>query len=48
MILGLLDGFDDVLVHPVVSDGAVVLLDVGVLLRLAGYAAPLDDPIQAP
>ena len=35
VILCLLDGFDDVLVEPFVPDGAVVSLDVGVLLRLA-------------
>ena len=34
MVLGLLDGFDDVLVQPFVPDGAVVALDVGVLLGL--------------
>ena len=79
-VLGLLDGFDDVLVQPFVPDGAVVALDVGVLLWLsgldaldgnplfvgpdqqlatdvfravvdpygAGFAAPFDDPVQAP
>jgi hypothetical protein len=31
----LLDGFDDVLVEPFMPHGAVVALDVGVLLRLA-------------
>lgn len=35
-VLGLLDGFNDVLVEPFVPNGAVVSLDVGVLLRLAG------------
>jgi hypothetical protein len=34
--LGLLDAFDDVLVEPLMPDGSVVTLDVGVLLRLAG------------
>jgi len=33
-ILSLLDGFDDVLVQPFVPDGAVVSLDISVLLRL--------------
>ena len=51
MILGLLDGFDDVLVQPFVSDGAVVTLDIDVLLRLAGLDvldgdAPLFGPDQ--
>jgi hypothetical protein len=36
VVLCLLDGFDDVLVEPFMSDGAVVALDVGVLLGLAG------------
>ena len=36
VILCLLDGFDDVLVEPFVPDGAVVALDVSVLLGLAG------------
>jgi hypothetical protein len=35
-VLGLLDGFGDVLVEPLMPDGAVVALDIGVLLRLAG------------
>ena len=33
-VLGLLDSIDDVLVQPFVPDGAVVSLDVCVLLRL--------------
>ena len=36
MVLGLLDGFDDGLVEPFMPDGAVVALDVGVLLGLTG------------
>ena len=36
MVLCLLDGFDDVLVEPFMPDGAVVALDIGVLLWLAG------------
>ena len=36
MILSLLDGFHDVLVEPFVPDRAVVALDIGVLLELAG------------
>ena len=36
MVLGLLDGFDDVLVEPFMPNRAVVTLDVGVLLGLAG------------
>ena len=35
-MLGLLDAFDDVLVEPLLPDSAVVTLDIGVLLRLAG------------
>jgi len=35
-MLGLLDAFDDILVEPFVPDGAVVALDVGVLLGLTG------------
>ena len=34
--MGLLDTFDDVLVEPFVPDSAVVSLDIGVLLGLAG------------
>ncbi len=36
VVLGFLDGFDDVLVEPFMPDGAVVALDGGVVLRLAG------------
>ena len=36
MVLGLLDGFDDVLVAPFMPDSAVVALDIGVLLGLSG------------
>ena len=36
MILGLFDAFDDLLVQPLMPDGAAVALDVGVLLRLTG------------
>ena len=51
MVLGLLDGFDDVLVEPLMPNGAVVTLDVGVLLRLAGLNVldgdlPLLGPFQ--
>ena len=35
VILCLLDAFDDVLVEPFMPDGAVVALDLGVLLGLA-------------
>ncbi len=35
-MLGLLDAFDDVLVEPLLPDSAVITLDLGVLLRLAG------------
>jgi hypothetical protein len=38
-----LDGFDDVLIEPFVPDGAVVALDIGVLLRLAGLDMPNAD-----
>jgi hypothetical protein len=80
VVLGLLDTFDDVLVEPFMPHCAVVTLDVGVLLGLAGldvlngdaallcpdqqlatnvfravvdpyrprFAAPFDDPVQAP
>ncbi|MNY72849.1 hypothetical protein D3C86_2114980 [compost metagenome] len=34
--LCLLDAFDVVLVEPLMPDGAVVALDIGILLRLAG------------
>jgi hypothetical protein len=51
VILGLLDAFDDVLVEPFMPDGAVVALDVGVLLRLSGLDvldgdAPFFSPDQ--
>ena len=49
VILGLLDGFDDVLADPFVPDGAVVARDVGVLLRLVGLAALEGDlPLFGP
>jgi hypothetical protein len=35
-VLSLPDGFDDVLIEPFMQDGAVVALDVGVLLRQSG------------
>jgi hypothetical protein len=35
VVLGLLDGFDDVLVQPFMPNRAVVALDVGVLLELS-------------
>ena len=44
-VLSLLDGFDDVLIQPLVPDRAVVALDVGVLLRLAGLDVPDGDPM---
>jgi len=34
-VLGRLHAFDTLLVQPLVQDGAVAALDVGVLLRLA-------------
>ena len=51
LVLGLLDGFDDVLVEPFVPDGAIVALDVGVLLGLTGLhvldgAAPFLGPFH--
>jgi len=52
VVLCLLDGFDDVLVEPFMPDRAVVTLDVGVLLWLAGldwldgYAAFLGPDQQ--
>ena len=36
VILGLLDGFDNVMVKPFVPDGSVLAFDTCVLLRLAG------------
>ena len=45
MILGLLDGFDDVLVEPFVPVGAVVTHDIGVLLRLSGLDMLDDNPM---
>ena len=43
------DGFDDVLVEPFMPDGAVVALDVGVLLRLAGLdVLDGDAPARSP
>ena len=45
MILGLLDGFDDVLVEPFMPDGAVVALDLGVLLELAGLDVLDGNPL---
>lgn len=35
MVLGLLNGFDDVLVQPFMPEGAVVSLDIGILLLLS-------------
>ena len=49
MVLGLLDGFNDVLVEPFVANRAVVSLDVGVLLRLAGLdVLDRDAPFLGP
>ncbi len=45
MVLGFLDRFDDVLVKPFVSDGAVVTLDIGVLLRLSWLDMLDDNPV---
>jgi hypothetical protein len=48
-IPGLLDGLDDVLVEPFVLDGAVVALDVGVRLGLAGLdVLDRDAPFLGP
>ena len=33
--LGLVDAFDDVLIEPFMPDGAVIALDIGILLRRA-------------
>jgi len=35
LFLGLLDGFKDVFLQPFVADGAVVALDIGILLGLS-------------
>jgi hypothetical protein len=35
-VLGLLYGFDDILIQPFMPDRAVVTLDVGILLGLSG------------
>ena len=45
MILSLLDAFDDVLVEPFMSDGAVVALDIGVLLGLSGLDVQDGNPM---
>lgn len=44
-MLGLLDAVDVVLVQPFVLDGAVVALDVGVLLGLTGLDVGQGDAI---
>jgi hypothetical protein len=46
-MLDLLDAFDDVLVEPLLPDSAVVTLDIGVLLRLAGLDM-LDGWVSCP
>ena len=46
-MLGLLDCFDDVLVEPFVPNCAVVALDIGVLLGLAGLDV-LDRVVSEP
>ena len=46
MILRLLDVFNDVLIQPFLPDGAVVALDIGVLLGLAGLDMQ-DAPLRA-
>jgi len=49
VILGLLGTFDDVLVEPFVPDSAVVSLDIGVLLWLAGLdVLDCDPPFLGP
>jgi len=44
-MLGLLDAVDDVLVQPFVPDGAVVALNVSVLLRLTRLDMGQDDAL---
>ena len=36
IVLNLLNGFEQVMVKPVVANGSVVAFDIGVLLRIAG------------
>ena len=45
MILGLLDGFDDVLIQPLLPDYSVVAFETGVLLRLAGLDVQDGNPL---
>lgn len=45
MILSLLDAFNDVLVQPFMSNGAVVAFDIGVLLRLTGLDVLYGNPM---
>jgi hypothetical protein len=45
VILGLLAGFYDVLIQPFATDGAVVTLDIDVLLRLSGLDMLDDNPM---
>ena len=45
VILCLLDSFDDVLVEPFMPDGAVISLDIGVLLWLTGLDVPDGNPM---
>jgi hypothetical protein len=44
-MLGLLNDVDDVSVQPFVPDGAVVALNVGVLLRLTRLDVRQDDAL---
>ena len=44
-VLSLLDAFDDVLVEPFMPYGAIVALDSGVLLRLAGLDVLDGNPM---
>lgn len=45
VILGLFDGFDDAMVEPYMSDGAVVALDVVVRLWPPGLGKLESDPL---
>jgi hypothetical protein len=45
LILSLLDTFDDILVQPFVPNGAVVALDIGVLLGLSGLDVLNSDAL---
>jgi hypothetical protein len=45
-VLSLFDAVDDVLVEPFLPDGAVIALDVGILLRLTGLDVCQGDAVR--